>query len=243
LKARIPSYIDADVEFGHLKATHHRYALILFWWLLAAAVVLIAMAIPPAREFIEHIDEWWLDLMIDAEVDGLIDWAEVLAFAGSPYATVPARLAVAVWLGRRAAWDKLGVWIGAVVLSAIATSVLKALYGRDRPPEVLSEASASGSSFPSGHTVAAMAAAIALVYVFASAGKPARHWFYVAATYGGLMALSRTYLRVHWLSDVTVGTVIGVVTAMAAVWIVERFTLEISGALEAVFGWVARKDR
>jgi len=243
LKARIPSYIDADVEFGHLKATHHRYALILFWWLLAAAVVLIAMAIPPAREFIEHIDEWWLDLMIDAEVDGLIDWAEVLAFAGSPYATVPARLAVAVWLGRRAAWDKLGVWIGAVVLSAIATSVLTALYGRDRPPEALSEASASGSSFPSGHTVAAMAAAIALVYVFASAGKPARHWFYVAATYGGLMALSRTYLRVHWLSDVTVGTVIGVVTAMAAVWIVERFTLEISGALEAVFGWVARKDR
>jgi len=243
LKARIPSHIDAEVEFGHLKATHHRYALILFWWLVAAVVVMIAMAIGPAREFIEQIDEWWLDLMIDAEVDGLIDWAEVLAFAGSPYATVPARLAVAVWLGRRAAWDKLGVWIGAVVLSVTATSVLKALYGRDRPPAALSEVTASGSSFPSGHTVAAMAAAIALVYVFASAGKPARHWFYVAAAYGGLMALSRTYLRVHWLSDVTVGTVIGAVTAMAAVWIVERFTLEISGALEAVFGWAARKDR
>ena len=243
MKARIPSHIDADVEFGHLKATHHRYALILFWWLVAAIVVLIAMAIAPAREFIEQIDDWWLNLMIDAEVDGLIDWAEVLAFAGSPYATVPARLAVAIWLARRAAWDRLGVWIGAVFLSVTATSVLKALYGRDRPPAVLSEVTASGSSFPSGHTTAAMAAAIALVYVFASAGKPARHWFYVAATYGGLMALSRTYLRVHWLSDVTVGTVIGAVTAMAAVWIVERFTLEISGALEAVFGWAARKDR
>ena len=57
------------------------------------------------------------------------------------------------------------------------------------------------------------------------------------------MALSRTYLRVHWLSDVTVGTVVGAATAMAAVWIVERFTLEISGALEAVFGWAARQDR
>jgi len=243
LRERIPSHIDADVEFGHLKATHHLYALILFWWLVAVAMVLIAMAIGPARELIEQVDEWWLDLMVDSEVDGLIGWAEVLAFVGSPYATVPARLAVAVWLGRRAAWDRLGVWIGAIVLSVTATSVLKALYGRDRPPESLGEVAASGSSFPSGHTVAAMAAAIALVYVFAKAGKPARHWFYVAATYGGLMALSRTYLRVHWLSDVTVGTVIGAATAMAAVWIVERFTLEISGGLETMFGWMARRER
>ena len=101
----------------------------------------------------------------------------------------------------------------------------------------------SSSSFPSGHTVEAMAVAIALVYVFAKAGKPARHWFYVAVGYGLLMALSRTFLRVHWLSDVAVGTVIGATTAMAAVWIVERFTLGISGALESVFGWVARRER
>ena len=243
MRERIPSHIDADVEFGHVKATHHRYAVILLWWLVVVIVALIAMGIGPAREFIERIDDWWLDLMVDVEVDGLTTWAEVLAFAGSPYATVPARLGVAIWLGRRAAWEKLGVWIGAIVLSVTATSVLKALYGRARPEEALDQVAASGSSFPSGHTVAAMAAAIALVYVFAKAGKPARHWFYVAVAYGGVMALSRTYLRVHWLSDVTVGTVIGATTAMAAVWIVERFTLQIAGALESVFGWAARKDR
>ena len=27
------SYIDSDVEFGHFKATHHRFAVILLWWL------------------------------------------------------------------------------------------------------------------------------------------------------------------------------------------------------------------
>ncbi len=84
--------------------------------------------------------------------------------------------------------------------------------------------------------------AIALVYVFAKAGKPARHWFYVAVGYGVLMAFSRTFLRVHWLSDVVVGTVIGATAAMAAVWIVERWTLGISGALKSVFGWVARRE-
>lgn len=243
MKARTPSHIDRDVEFGHVKANHHRYAVILLWWLIATIAVLVTMTIGPAREGIERIDRWWLDLMVDAEVGGLTTLAEVLAYAGSAWATVPARLVIAVWLGRRAAWDRLGVWIGAIFLSEVTLTILKAAYDRARPPAELSQAVISSSSFPSGHTVEAMAVAIALVYVFAKAGKPARHWFYVAVAYGVVMALSRTFLRVHWLSDVVVGTVIGATAAMAAVWIVERFTLGISGALESVFGWVARKDR
>ena len=242
LRERTPSHIDSDVEFGHVKATHHRYALILLWWLIATAVALVAMGIGPAREFIEHIDKWWLDLMVDAEVDGVTTLAEILAFAGSAWATVPARLGFAIWLGRKAAWDRLGVWVGAIVLSETALTILKASYGRARPPAALNDAVISSSSFPSGHTVEATAVAIALVYVFARAGKPARHWFYVAAAYAVVMALSRTYLRVHWLSDVAVGTVIGASAAMAAVWIVERFTLGISGALESVFGWAAHRE-
>jgi len=243
LKPRTPSHIDRDVEFGHIKATHHRYAVILWWWLIATVVALLAMTIGPAREFIERVDQQWLDLMVDTEVGGLTTLAEVLAYAGSAWATVPARLAIAVWLGRRAAWDRLGVWLVAILLSEATLTILKAVYDRTRPPAELSQAVISSSSFPSGHTVEAMAVAIALVYVFAKAGKPARHWFYVAVGYGLIMALSRTFLRVHWLSDVVVGTVIGATAAMAAVWIVERFTLGISGALESVFGWVARKDR
>jgi len=243
LKARTPSHIDRDVEFGHVKATHHRYAVILLWWLIATTAVLVAMTIGPARELIERVDEWWLDLMVDAEVGGLTTLAKVLAYAGSAWATMPARLAIAVWLGRRAAWDRLGVWLVAIFISEATLTILKAAFDRARPPAELSQAVVSSASFPSGHTVEAMAVAIALVYVFAKAGKPARHWFYVAVGYGLVMALSRTFLRVHWLSDVVVGTVIGATAAMAAVWIVERWTLGISGRLESAFGWVARRDR
>ncbi len=242
MNARTPSHIDRNVEFGHLKATHHRYAVILLWWLIATTAVLVAMTIGPARELIERVDEWWLDLMVDAEVGGVTTLAEFLAYAGSAWATVPARLVIAVWLGRRAAWDRLGVWLFAIVISEATLTILKAAYDRARPPAELSQAVISSSAFPSGHTVEAMAVAIALVYVFAKAGKPARHWFYVAVAYGLVMALSRTFLRVHWLSDVVVGTVIGATAAMAAVWIVERWTLGISGALKSVFGWVARRE-
>lgn len=234
--------VDPEVEFGHVKETHHRFAVILLWWLGAIGVLLLAMAIAPTREFIERVDDWWLDLMLDAEVDGLITLGEVLAYAGSVYATVPARLGVAVWLARIAAWDKLGVWLGAIVFSEGTLSILKALYGRERPSVEVALEVTNSSAFPSGHSVAATATAIALVYVFARAGKPARHWFYLAAAYAVVMALSRNYLRVHWLSDVTIGMVIGATAAMASVWVVERFTVRICRALESVFGWAARKD-
>jgi undecaprenyl-diphosphatase len=200
------------------------------------------MAIGPTREFIERIDQWWLDLMVAAEVDGLITLGKIMAFAGATEVSVPVLLGVAIWLGRRAAWDRLAVLLGAIFLSEATLSILKAIYGRARPPAELILEVTRSSSFPSGHSIMATATAVAIVYVFAKAGKPARHWFYVAAAYAVLMALSRTYLRVHWLSDVTIGTVIGVSAALASVWIVERFTLGISGALESVFGWAARKE-
>ncbi len=202
---------------------------------------MLGMAVGPTREIFERVDDWWLDLMVDAEVGGLIRLGEIVAFLGGTVATVPIRLGVAIWLVRRAAWAGLGVRVGAIVLSESTLSVLKAVYGRARPPAELVLEVTTSSSFPSGHVIAATAMAIALVYVFAKGGKPARHWFYLAAGYGLVMALSRTYLRVHWLSDVTIGIPIGASAAMASVWVVERFEVGISGALESVFGWGARK--
>jgi hypothetical protein len=45
----------------------------------------------------------------------------------------------------------------------------------------------------------------------------------------------------HRLSDVTIGLVLGVSAALASVWIVEWFTLGISGAVESVFGWAGQE--
>jgi undecaprenyl-diphosphatase len=240
MPSRPPGNIDRDVEFGHLEATHHRLAVILFWW-LAVTALLLAMSWGPARRTIESIDDWWLDLMVDNENDVLVALAEALAFTGSVFVTSPLRVGVSIWLARRAAWDRLAVWLGAIFIGEVTLSVLKALFGRERPRGDLALEITRSSSFPSGHSIAAAATAVALVYVFAKAGKPARRWFYVAAAYAVAMAVSRNYLRVHWLSDVTIGLVIGVSSVMVSVWIVERFNTGITGALESMFGWAAKK--
>ena len=74
------------------------------------------------------------------------------------------------------------------------------------------------SSFPSGHAIAASVTAIGLVVVLVPVASSRRRtaWTVVAAAFALLMALSRTYLAVHWLSDVVAGACIG--TGLAIVW-------------------------
>ncbi|MEO5841724.1 MAG: phosphatase PAP2 family protein [Acidimicrobiales bacterium] len=87
---------------------------------------------------------------------------------------------------------------------------LKLLVTRDRP-DVLRLVSASGSSFPSGHSAAAAAGAAAVALVLGRdrhrrtrAGLAAG-----AALIAVAVATSRALLGVHWLTDVIAGVAVG----------------------------------
>ena len=58
--------------------------------------------------------------------------------------------------------------------------------------------------------------ALGLVVVLHPPVRERTRWTVVAATFAALMALSRTYLAVHWLSDVVAGLCFGV--GWALVW-------------------------
>jgi undecaprenyl-diphosphatase len=73
---------------------------------------------------------------------------------------------------------------------------------------------AHGSSFPSGHAAYASATAIALTLLFSKPGRhPVRRFAAAALVIAG-MAWSRSYLQVHWLSDVLAGASLGVAVAL-----------------------------
>src|SRR4029077_4484036 len=70
-----------------------------------------------------------------------------------------------------------------------------------------------GSSFPSGHAAYAGATCVALVVLFTLPGR--RRWWWTVAALGVVgMAWSRTYLQVHWLSDVVGGSLLGIGIAL-----------------------------
>jgi undecaprenyl-diphosphatase len=168
----------------------------------------------PVDSVLQPVDDRWLDAMVRVRTGWLTDVAEVLSVLGGPFVTFPLRLLVTAGLAVHRRWLQLGAWVGAIVTSELCIGPLKALIDRPRPPGALRET--SSAAFPSGHAIAASVTALGLVVVLHPPVRARTRWTAVAAAFAALMALSRTYLAVHWLSDVLGGLCLGV--GWALVW-------------------------
>ncbi|MEE8330392.1 MAG: phosphatase PAP2 family protein [Acidimicrobiia bacterium] len=184
---------------------------------VGAAVLLLVMAASPS--LLQSIDDWWYDLMVSIEASLLTGFAKVLDVVGGTIVMIPLRAAMAIYLATRRRWAALTTFLSAIAVSELAIGPLKALYDRARPPASLVDT--SSAAFPSGHATAAAVTAIILVVVLISPGEHRRAWEVRAGLFAFFMALSRTYLRAHWLTDVVAGALLGAATALAVAAVVQ----------------------
>ena len=130
--------------------------------------------------------------------------------------------AVAILLFCQQRTAALVAFLVAETLSSVLSGALKALIGRPRPPDP--HVHPVGSSFPSGHASYGSVTCITLVLLFTPAGNRAR-WWAIAALCIAAMGWSRTYLQVHWLSDVIGGALLGIgiaLTTFAGAQLIQR---------------------
>jgi undecaprenyl-diphosphatase len=121
---------------------------------------------------------------------------------------VPIAIIVALCLFRR--FWAAAFFAAATILSAGLVQLLKGIFGRARPEQILVHA--DFGSFPSGHVANATTMAVVLAIILR------RTWVWVAGVvYVILMLLSRTYLGAHWLSDTVGGLLLGAGVAVI-VW-------------------------
>jgi membrane-associated phospholipid phosphatase len=177
--------------------------------LLAAAAVIMCILVwsTAARSAVQWVDDSFLRLVERLRWEPLIDVAKALAFIGGAACTWIIRAAVLALLAWRRKWLHLSAFVLAVVTSEALIGPLKSLYDRPRP--IGSLVATSSPSFPSGHAIAGAVTAVGLVIVMLPPGHTRWVWERRAALYASLMALSRTYLGAHWLSDVVTGSLIG----------------------------------
>ncbi|MDE6667679.1 MAG: phosphatase PAP2 family protein [Clostridia bacterium] len=141
--------------------------------------------------------------------------------------------AIVLLIFKKTRWAGVAVAIALVLDVLIVNVILKLSVNRPRPWETYPDLGfqefhnslnihAVDSSFPSGHTAALFAAAVALVMYYKAKGLPALG---VAL----LVAISRLYLCMHYPTDVIGGIVIGTACGVAGYFLmklVKKFILQ-----------------
>jgi undecaprenyl-diphosphatase len=189
------------LEFTSLMAT---LAVSLFV-LVAYAVVVGRDAGPTpgdltAIEVVEYLQSGLL-----TDVSKLITWLGSGVFVWSLTAVCAAALAM------RRRWAEVCVLLAGMTIVQVGIHEIKDAVDRPRPPGP-AEVSASGSSFPSGHaahSVIYVWLALTIVLRLRPGMARATAVVVVGIVLTALVGLSRVYLDVHYLSDISAGWALG----------------------------------
>ncbi|GLU90859.1 phosphatase PAP2 family protein [Agromyces sp. NBRC 114283] len=193
-------------------------------------VALLLGGLIAVRNGVIGLDEGWAGEVIElrgAFGDAVAFTMNRLGGGAIGVFVVPLGGAIVLLLCRRP-WGA-AFFILASAASAGVVQLLKHLFGRARPEDML--VTSDFGSFPSGHV--ANAATIAVVVGIIAP----RVWVWaLGVAYTLLMAFTRTYLGVHWLTDTIAGALVGVGVALV-VWAILARPLE-----EERQRWHRRRD-
>ena len=131
----------------------------------------------------------------------------------------------------------LGMWFALGMGLILCNMILKPLVGRMRPYDFqelyngvtiqLLISGLSDNSFPSGHTIAAFEASVALLCGNKKLGIP-------AVILAVLVAFSRLYLYVHYPTDVFASVILGSLLAVIGYWLAGKIVKpRVKGKFEA----------
>jgi undecaprenyl-diphosphatase len=200
------------------------------WTLTIAAVVVLANAVLftliaedvlNGGGLVSH-DEAVLGWFVDHRTDRLINAARFVSTAGGFASLLIVALVVGIALWRRGVHLVLAAApLLSLLVGSLASTIAKAFFGRDRPPEAVHATTVTLAAFPSGHATDAaaffVAASLALSLTICHHRRSQVLLIGSGVALAALVGLSRLVLAVHWLSDVVAGWALGCAVAVTIV--------------------------
>jgi membrane-associated phospholipid phosphatase len=196
------------------------------------------------REVLGHtaltttLDPWLANAIAAHRVGWLAVVFSILTWLGSAIFLVPLGVVVAAWPWLRHRTLRPGILLAVAIGGAAGLyDILKPLVRRLRPEAALQYGGPDeGWAFPSGHATQSAGFYAMLVVVLSTYAWPRRRvpLAIVAAATVLVIAASRLYLGVHWLTDVVGGVALGLtwfaITMMAAELIDRRQSARAGGS-------------
>lgn len=166
-----------------------------------------------AESLVEHRTETW---------NSLSHWGSMLAETATKVVVTAVVALIMLYRWRR--WREPLLVVTALILEASCFLMVTLVVARHRPDVPHLDSSPVDSSFPSGHTAAAMVYGAFAVVVFLSTRKLWPRVLSVVLTIAVVVVvgLARMYRGMHFLSDVTAGALLGLVCLTATWFIIEH---------------------
>lgn len=180
---------------------------------------------PLKNSWIVHTDQSVSEWFVRQRTPGL----NSLSFVGSMLSdtvvkiVVTAIVAIVMLIVWKRWLEPLMVTV-ALILEALCFITITTLVNRPRPDVLRLDTSPVGSSYPSGHTGAAVAYSAIVVVIF---WHTRRRWVRaLAAAFAVILpvcvALSRLYRGMHFLTDVFFGALLGAASVTATAFVLRR---------------------
>lgn len=199
----------------HFNGFSTKHVKLLFW--LSGAAFFLGLFAKVTKDIFEHddlerIDRFVLLLAEKVRVTAFNGAAVDLTALGSPTVITMVTLTglLILWLRK----DRSGAFYLATTAigAGFWTFIAKHLIGRERPQVIPRLVEVSGQSYPSGHSLAAAAVYLSLMFLAYRSFKSIQdRLILLGATTAliGAISLSRVYLGVHYPSDVASGVFLG----------------------------------
>lgn len=175
--------------------------------ILLVVAVATGIAVESTDSELIDLDAWW-NTYVTTFLPGIRPVSFLMNILGAGVVgtyVIPLVGAALLALARRP-WGAV-FFLAASIVGALLVQLLKGLFGRVRPEEML--VISDHGSFPSGHTANAAVIATVAVILFP------RMWVAVVGiAWTLLMAFSRTQVHAHWLTDTLGAMILGVATTL-----------------------------